>query len=115
MGGEAGVSILGPASHKWREGVAEEPADYELANRGMKPGDIISNNNDLHSHPPALQHPLPDLSESPWWEEGQSLQKSPPVPMDTPGQPWQYWHGTQVLTFNFNSIQGLNSPRLRIQ
>ena len=47
VGGEAGVSILGPASHKWREGVAEEPADYELANRGMKPGDIISNNNDL--------------------------------------------------------------------
>ena len=41
----------------------------------------------------ALQHPLPDLSESPWWEEGQSLNKPPAVPIDAPGQPWQYWQG----------------------
>ena len=46
---------------------------------------------------PALQHPLPDLSESPWWEEGQSLVKPPPVPL-VPGAgqgagPGQYWQG----------------------
>jgi len=78
VGGEAGVSVLGPGAHKWKEGVAEEPHDYELASIGMKP---------------ALQHPLPDLSESPWWEEGQSLNKPPAVPIDAPGQPWQYWQG----------------------
>ena len=83
MGGEAGVSLLGPAAHRWKEGVAEEPPDLDLANVGLKP---------------ALQHPLPDLSETPWWEEGQSLQKPPPVPLDPGGQPgqvWQYWQGQQ--------------------
>ena len=39
VGGEAGVSVLGPAAHKWKEGVAEEPLDYELASIGLKPGD----------------------------------------------------------------------------
>ena len=68
------MSLLGPAAHKWKEGVAEEPPDLDLANVGLKP---------------ALQHPLPDLSEKPWWEEGQSLQKPPPVPLDPPGQYWQ--------------------------
>lgn len=40
----------------------------------------------------ALQRPLPEISESPWWEEGQSLNKPPPVP-GTSGQPGQYWQG----------------------
>ena len=43
--------------------------------------------------PPALQHPLPDLSESPWWEEGQSLVKPPPVPLVPGAGPGQYWQG----------------------
>ena len=80
---------------------------------------VINNYFDFLDHyPAALQHPLPDLSESPWWEEGQSLQKPPPVPMDTPGQPWQYWQGTQVLRSHFNLIQGVKCKclaRLRIQ
>ena len=80
VGGEAGVSLLGPAAHKWREGVAEEPPDLDLANVGLRP---------------ALQHPLPDLSQTPWWEEGQSLQKPPPVPLDPGAQPGQYWPGQQ--------------------
>ena len=80
VGGEAGVSVLGPAAHRWREGVAEEPPDLELARTGLIP---------------ALQHPLPDLSQTPWWEEGQSLQKPPPVPLDQGGQPGHYWPGQQ--------------------
>ena len=35
------VSVLGPGAHKWREGVAEEPHDYELTNLGLMPGDIM--------------------------------------------------------------------------
>ena len=35
------VSILGPASHRWKEDVAEEPADFTLASRGLKPGDLV--------------------------------------------------------------------------
>ena len=34
------VSILGPASHRWKEDVAEEPADFTLASRGLKPGEV---------------------------------------------------------------------------
>ena len=34
------VSILGPASHRWKEDVAEEPADFTLATRGLKPGEV---------------------------------------------------------------------------
>ena len=37
------VSVLGPGAHKWKEGVAEEPHDYELASIGMKPGKLRSN------------------------------------------------------------------------
>ena len=40
----------------------------------------------------ALQRPLPEISESPWWEEGQSLSKPPPVSREG-GQPGQYWQG----------------------
>ena len=43
----------------------------------------------------ALQPPLPEISESPWWEEGQSLNKPPPVPRE-PGMPGQFWGGTGV-------------------
>ena len=35
--------MLGPGAHKWKEGVAEEPHDYELASIGMKPGKLRSN------------------------------------------------------------------------
>ena len=42
VGGEAGVSVLGPGAHKWREGVAEEPHDYDLTNLGLKPGELTS-------------------------------------------------------------------------
>ena len=41
MGGDAGVSILGPAAHKWRESVAEEPLDYDVTNMRLNPGTIF--------------------------------------------------------------------------
>ena len=102
VGGEAGVSLLGPAAHRWKEGVAEEPPDLELASVGLTP---------------ALQHPLPDLSQTPWWEEGQSLQKPPPVPLEPgqPGQPWQYWPGQQqpgLVKERTESSQALRSVLL---
>ena len=43
------VSVLGPGAHKWREGVAEEPHDYELTNLGLMPGDIICHGVMCHS------------------------------------------------------------------
>jgi len=75
VGGEQEVSLLGPAQKKWKENIADEPIDIELANMALKP---------------ALQHPLPDVA---WWEEGQSLQQPQPVPLDQGGQQWQYWQG----------------------
>ena len=41
VGGDAGVSILGPAAHKWRESVAEEPLDYDVTNMRLNPGTIF--------------------------------------------------------------------------
>jgi len=78
VGGEQEVSLLGPAQKKWKERVADEPLDIELANRALKP---------------ALQHPLPALPDVPWWEEGQSLQQPQPNQLDMSGPPNQYWQG----------------------
>ena len=38
MGGEAGVSVLGPAAKKWREDAADEAPELLLGNTGLKPG-----------------------------------------------------------------------------
>ena len=38
VGGEQEVSLLGPAQKKWKENIADEPIDIELANMALKPG-----------------------------------------------------------------------------
>ena len=39
VGGDAGLSVLGPGAHKWREGVGEEPLDYDVTNMRLNPGE----------------------------------------------------------------------------
>jgi len=79
IGGEQEVSLLGPAQKKWKENIADEPIDLGYANLALKP---------------ALQHPLPKMSDVPWWEEGQSLQQPKPI-MEIGGQQWpsSAWQG----------------------